>query len=141
MTFERKGGNWAPPSTVNEQAADSEAQAAYRALIARRGLIEHEIEVQTHLLHSYALARDRKRQLEISQKLDELEAELHLLRPKLGATGERHRAGSELVKTDRQRGADALDTIMHQPSIKKSELPDVFELDNSMGLRSQPKIK
>ena len=97
------------------------------------------------LFNSLSVQRDRARQLTISQELDEIEAELGALRPMLAATGDRSNAASEQVaksdgRTSAERG-DALGVLLRTPSIKKAELPDPLELDNSMGVRSQVRIK
>jgi hypothetical protein len=61
-------------------------------------------------------------------------------RPRGTAASDRVVAKSE-IGADRRRGAEALTTILHTPSIKKSDLPDPLELSNGFGLRSQSKIK
>jgi hypothetical protein len=135
--------NWATPGTEGERAADTATQAEHRELIARQRFLERRREVQWSRFNSLELARDRDEQLRISRELDEIQAELDVLREQLAAFGPRDNAGSDrgFAKTDRARGADALHTIMHTPTIRKDDLPDVFGLDNSLGLRSQPTIK
>jgi len=133
------GEGVAAPATVGEVAADTAAQAAQRALIAEQRALEREITVQYSLFHSMAYAGSRTKQAQISQYIDELEARLYALRQELAAHGSSDAADDRVVKTDRARGKDALDAVLHDPrsTVKKDDLPDVFS--NSLGLMSPPK--
>lgn len=134
------------PATAAEVTADRPSQRADREAIDALHALERERQVLTTLFNSYTLARDRARQLEISRRLDEIEIAIENMRPNLSASGRRGAAGSEQVakaeiRDDRRRGAAALDVLLHTPAvIKVDDLPDPFELDNSLGVRSQPRI-
>jgi hypothetical protein len=133
------------PGTEGERRADTPHQAADRALIDRQHALERRQAVLYGLFHSLPVQRDRPRQLEISRELDEVEAELNSLREHSASTGARRDAGSEFAKCELGIGApkqrDPLGAILRQPTLRKQDLPDPFELDNSIGVRSQPFIK
>ncbi len=139
--------DFSAPATAGEQAVDTAKQVADREAVARQHFVERELAVKYYQLHSFGLARDRQRQLQLSAEIDALEYELHFLREKLGTTGNRRDAGSEQVaKSDpigfgTNKRRDTLGIVLRQPSLKKADLPNPFELDNSLGLRDQKPIK
>jgi hypothetical protein len=137
------------PQTVGELSADRSTQRADREAIDRKHYLERRRGVLYSLFFSHELARDRERQLDVSRELDEIEAELNALRPVLGSTGPRATAsGEQVAKSDSPIGIgarkqrDTLGTLLRTPTVRKTDhLPDPFELDNSLGIRSQARIK
>jgi hypothetical protein len=129
--------NFADPVTVGERAADTPAQAAARAAIDEQRVLEREYEALYSIF--FAHGTSRARQMEVSARLDEIESRLSVVRANLAGTTKRVAKSDSL--TDAERGANALDTIMHTPTLRKQDLPDVFELDNSIGVRTQTKVK
>jgi hypothetical protein len=130
--------NFVAPSTVGEINSDTEHQRARRERVAEQRALEREYEVKYGLYFAYGTSRAR--QLELSAELDVIEARLKSLRATLAGTGA-HRVAKSDSLTSAERGADSLGMLLRTPSLKKADLPDPLELDNSMGVRSQPKIQ
>lgn len=129
----------ATPATTGEIAADTLAQAADRAWIEAKRALEREQVVLYSIFHAHGTSRAR--QLEVSARLDEIEAALATLRPKLSGASKRLAKSDPALRIGQARTRDALGVLLRQPSLAKADLQDPFELSNEFGLRSQQIIK
>ncbi len=132
--------NFAAPGTAAEESANTAFQQQARARIALQRTLERKLQFLQSKLESAWEYADKASEKRLAEAIEQTMLELGAIRDVPNVAPAEVVAKSE-IGTDRWRGARALDTILHQGPIKKSELSDPLELDNSLGVRTQVRIK
>src|SRR5687768_6100728 len=118
--------NYAPPGTEREEAADTAYAQQARAAFAAKQAHERKLAFLQSKLESAWEYGDKAAEKRLAEAIEQELLALGAIRTVPNVEPNNAVAKSELG-ADRRRGANALDTILHQPTLRKDELPDPLQ--------------